>query len=244
MNAQVHPTVPPFRSSQASQLFISCCFALSLTGVFWLIAAALDTGPPPTSKAAFEVKHVDLWFVPLALYLIFIVWRQYASYYIPVQYYRDRGEGEMEELTTFFITIVLAAYPVVCVYFRIYSPLLLLFLIGLNLAKIDQMKRLLPESQELKYAHATLDEFRRRLWFYAAALLILVYLPVLSYLDLISRSDWSLRIAIGVVPLAMFFLTAFARTIFFPPEHPLDAWKFFVTIHKAMNSKTQADLSQ
>ncbi len=218
--------VPPFRYAQASQLFINLCFALALTGVIWLVQTALDANSDPS-------RLHNILHVPLLIYLVFVIWRQYGSYYMPVQHYLDHEESEIEDFTTFLITAVLGCYPIVCVYMKNLSPFILIMIILLNMLKVSQMNRHLGPDPALAYARSTLKEFSKRLRFYAVTVLLILYPPILSYSEYLERSDWLASVTFGLAPLMLFLFASFFWGACFSPGFQLDPWKFHATIFSA-----------
>lgn len=117
-----------FNTSESSLVFINCCFALSLTGVLLLLQTALSVN-----------HHYLLWWSPLAVYLVFVVWRQYSLYYIPLQYFRNIFETEVEELSTLIITILLFVLILLATANSRATPWFLLAIILINIIKVKQM---------------------------------------------------------------------------------------------------------
>src|SRR4051795_5378969 len=92
-----------FNNSQSSQLFINCCFALSFSGVFFILGEALHN------------KALLIAWLPFTVYLTFLIWRQYRIYCLPVQFYRPEPESDKEEITTLVITLLVAGFTFSCV---------------------------------------------------------------------------------------------------------------------------------
>lgn len=151
-----------FNSSQSSQLFINCCFALSFSGVFFILGEALHN------------KTLLIAWLPFTVYLTFLIWRQYRIYCLPVQYYRPEPESDREEITTLVITLLVAGFTFSCVYAPYLTFVLLALIILLNLEKLRQIKNvLLTAPQRPNDAINDLQVFGRHLWIYLLFLVIL-----------------------------------------------------------------------
>ncbi len=199
---------PEFNSSQSSQLFINCCFALSLSAMFWALTEA--------SKD----KWTYISWVPLTVYLIFVVWRQYSGYCIPLQFYRQGPESDMEELITLVVTFLLAAFSLVCLNWPRWSWTLLFAVLVFNLIKLKQMKVVLRSAPATVYAGAAikaLDVFRNRIWIYICLLLVLMVI-LFTYPDPID--DWTFSVIGGIVPLAVHFAAQAIHTNLFVSDQP------------------------
>jgi hypothetical protein len=175
-----------FNYSQSSLVFINCCFALSLTGVLLLLQAAL------------AVHHSYLfWWSPLAVYLVFVIWRQYSLYYIPLQYFRNIPETESEEFATLSITILLFVYMLLAAGNSRATPWLLLTIIALNIIKVHQMKcwlKVAPKSADV--ARSMLRVLSWRLMLYLCCLL---FLNILLWTFTLEESRYALTA--GFIPL-------------------------------------------
>jgi hypothetical protein len=178
-----------FNTAQSSQLFINCCFALSLSGVIVIVSEAFKTSP------------AKLFWIPLSIYLIFSIWRQYSIYYIPLQYYRGKAESDMEEFVTLLITLMLATFCLVCVYLPHWSLVALFSVIVLNLYKIKQMRKALkaaPNKADL--ADKELATFTFKLWIYLFLTFVMILL-VWIYHSEEPGIEYYLFAAIGPLPL-------------------------------------------
>jgi hypothetical protein len=183
-----------FNSSQSSQLFINCCFALSLSAMFWALSEASKN------------QSLYLIWMPLTVYLIFTVWRQYSVYYIPLQYYRRKAESEFGELITLIITFMLAAFSLVCLYWPHWSLTCLFLILLFNLIKLRQMRVTLtkaPRQTEAEKAIEALKVFRNRLWFYLAILFILIILMLVFQAD---TKEWTFSLISAFLPLGAHLL--------------------------------------
>jgi hypothetical protein len=184
---------PPFNGSQCSQLFINCCFALSLSGVFLLVCEAFKNA----------ANRYYIWWVPLAGYLIFTIWRQYSTYYIPVQHYRPTPESDSEELTTLLITLMLASFAPICMYLPQWALVYLGALVLLNLFKIRQMKHILNDAPKVPpNALFALQDFSKRLWCYFGILVLLIAI-VFAFLS--NLEPWLFAMLAGIAPLPLHF---------------------------------------
>ncbi len=164
-----HTPKQPLTGFQASQLFINCCFALSLAGILGLFAAAVATK-----------TFSSCWPIPLSLILVFTVWRQYYRYYIPLQAYRCRPETESEELVTLLTTLTLGALPIVYAAKPLFGLVAILITLVLTWLKLHQMERALPRNNGTTAIRPMLRDYKVRLYIYASLLLlgIVIYLAI------------------------------------------------------------------
>jgi len=185
---------PGFNTSQSSQLFINCCFALSLSGVFF------------TAIEALQKNLVYLFWIPFTMYLVFLIWRQYSIYYIPLQFYRNKPTTDFDELITFVITLSLGAYPVICIYFQHWSIVCLAGIIGLNLIKVKQMCSMLQQAPKpASDAVNTLKDFSYRLITYIGMLGVIFALLLFQQSNLSERC-YSIIVGL-IVPVVVYPLT-------------------------------------
>lgn len=218
---------PEFNNAQSSQLFINCCFAISFGGEIWLVNKVIDTG-----------LYYIFW-LPLSVYLLYVVWRQYCVYYIPLQYYRNKPESEPEEIITLLITLLLGTFAFFCVYLPHFSWLCIVAIIVLNLIKVKQMKKNLSDapnvpSQALNQLHI----LSLRLWVYLGVLAAL-YIPVLVY-DKKAPLSWRYHLCMGGTPIVVY---VFAKKIFDnlyqPYPSPLLPEDYIKSIAAAWKSPSQ-----
>jgi hypothetical protein len=146
-------------------VFINTCFSLSFASLFFLGAEVLQN----------PLQY--MWWIPLPTYLILVVWQQYSHYYIPLQYQRHSPEGDLEELCTYCITLILGLIGIACAKLPDAVLPLLVVLIILNLWKTQQMRNALrsakhpPEAAIEEIAHQS-----RKLWLNLIILLNLLHI--------------------------------------------------------------------
>gem|GEM_PF-3186710 len=171
---------PRFDGTQSSLVFINTCFGIAFAGVFTLIQdyfqatrsigtispVSADTSSavllPALAATTFQRPSAEpspdptlsiatfIWAF-LATYLIVIVWRQYSSYYIPLQFHSGQQEPFSDEGSTILITITLALIPIAASRSPDFTPFLLCLLICANLFKLRGMRsilRLLPATTQ------------------------------------------------------------------------------------------------
>ena len=153
---------PEFNSSQSSQLFVNCCFALSFGAVLFILTEALK-------------QPLLLTWLPLTVYLTFLVWRQYRIYCLPVQYYRPEPESDGEEIVTLAITVFVALFTFSCIQAPLFSYVSFASIILLNLWKLRQIRNvLLSAPRQPSAAISDLQVFARHLWIYLVLLGLLL----------------------------------------------------------------------
>lgn len=205
-----HLIDPPFNGSQCSQLFINCCFALSLSGVFLLVCEAFKN----------TANRYYIWWVPLAIYLIFTIWRQYSTYYIPIQHYRPSPESDSEELTTLLITLMLASFGPICMYLPQWALAYLGALVLLNLFKIRQMKRILNIAPKIpQNALVALRVFSNKLLCYLGVILVVLIPIVLAFQS--NWEAWVFAMLVGITPVVLHLVALWLYRDFF--EHHAQA---------------------
>src|SRR3954463_1821789 len=129
--------------SQGSLVFINACFALALGGLFYVATKSLEMYRNRELPYPQFIASV-LWLL-LAGYLVFVVWRQYSTYVIPLQQARNTLESFGEQIATFLVTVFLTVIGISCVFFPRWTLFLLGVLISLTLKKVQQMRKVLVE---------------------------------------------------------------------------------------------------
>jgi hypothetical protein len=189
-NGSPRTSPPEFNGSQCSQLYINCCFALSLGGLYFLVAQSLNK----TQGALF-------WWVPLSFYLVFTIWREYSVYYIPLQHYRPTPESDSEEFVTLTITLILGIFPVLCAQKPRWSLITILILVIFNLIKLRQMRTALTIAPvRPRLALEALAIFSNRLWCYCAILAVMI---LMTWIFGSLCSDALLNVISALLPLAI-----------------------------------------
>lgn len=199
-NAMIDCHARTFNSTQSSQLFINCCFAIAFAGMFLVCTEALRTAKESGRYLA------PMWFwILLSGYVMFAVWRQYSNYLIPLQFYRNKPELDKEEAITLAITFALALFPVAIFYLPRLSLAPLLIIILLNIVKIFQMKSAVdaasscsPKDQVL----SCLTVFRDRLYIQLSLVLIFLTVVVLDKLcfHVLNPAGWTFVLIVGLFP--------------------------------------------
>ena len=200
-----HLLQPPdkFHYAVSAQLFLSICFAQALSGSLLLV----DFSAREADKA-----HV-LFCLPLSLWVLLIVWRQYGLYYLPVQHYRQCADTIQADSVTLFITVLLGVLPVLCGHNQALVPFCLMAVIILTFMKVNELESLFdqndPDSQEAREAFFFL---RKQLLVYLAVVLAIsiTYWLLGSYL-----TDYGRSVVIGMVFLLGYFGTRWILTDFF-----------------------------
>jgi hypothetical protein len=156
-----------FDPSQSSLVFINSCFSFSFATLFFLGAEVLQS----------PLQHV--WWTPLPAYLIIVVWQKYSKYYIPLQFYRNCPENDLEELCTYSITLVLGLIGLACVKWPNSVLFFLAILIMLNLWKTKQMRNSLASATNTPtFAIEEIEHQSRKLWLNLIILLNLLHLLI------------------------------------------------------------------
>lgn len=189
-------------ATQSSLVFINTCFALAFGGVFFLLTDFF-AAPTVIERVAY------LSWAALATYLIIVVWRQYTTYYIPLQFYSQSLESLGAELSTFIITLVLGLIAISASKAPMLGPVLLIILILLNLVKLREMRitlrRRLPTTkvavEELRHLARKL---RLNLFFLSNVLMLLC-----AYHHFLQRGVYSI-----IVVAASFLLHAAAQPLY------------------------------
>lgn len=194
-----------FNPFQSSQLFFSICFAIPVGGVFLLVSDAIGKGKLPNLACAF-----------LGLTIIFLVWRQFSSYYIPLQFYRREPETLVEESTTFLVTIVLSGIILVSPSHPEWVLPLTLILLFLNLRKVKEMNRILGSlANPPVKAIGELNRFAQHTRFYIGA----GALQLLFQLLFADRLSANMNVLlVGTVPLIVYVLAALLRRLWQPDK--------------------------
>lgn len=195
-----HSSDGDFNPFQSSQLFFSICFAIPVGGVFLLVSDALAKEKLSNLACAF-----------FGLTIIFLVWRQFSSYYIPLQFYRREPETLVEESTTFLVTVVLSGIILVSPSHPEGVLPLTLILLFLNLRKVQEMNRILrslahPPEKAIK----ELKRFAQHTCFYIGAGAVQFLLEVL-FAPHLPRNIHVLLV--GTVPLVVYVLAALLRRL-------------------------------
>ncbi|MFL6263664.1 MAG: hypothetical protein ACJ76Y_28555 [Thermoanaerobaculia bacterium] len=129
--------------SQGSLVFINACFALALGGLFYVTTKSLDEYK--VGELSWSQFAASLEWLLLATYLVFVVWRKYSTYVIPLQQARNELEPHQEQVATFLVTVWLTLISIFCLVLLRWRLVLLGILILLTLNKVRQMRGVLAE---------------------------------------------------------------------------------------------------
>ena len=186
---------PLFDGTQSSLVFINTCFGIAFAGVFTLIQdyfqttrpsgnvsnvgahtssalltptlAAANLQPPPAALPLDLMLSFlsALFSAGLATYLIVTVWRQYSTYYIPIQFHSAQQDPFPDEGTTVLITITLALIPIAASRSPTFTPYALICLICANLYKLRSIRSILRPLPAVTQATDELRHLARKLRF-------------------------------------------------------------------------------
>lgn len=201
-----------FDPTQSSLVFINCCFAISLTGPILLMGRAQQN--PETWKRLLPGVALGIW-------LTFSVWRQYALYYIPLQFYRERPEFDSEEFTTLLITLALFAVSFFFAETPDSTPWCLAVVLVLTIAKLKQMTKSLdsaPCPEGLKFARTEFREYTQKLVIYLILVGVLMVLLNVGFRDLLNQSTFR-ALLWGLLPIFLQPVANFVRSALFAKPH-------------------------
>jgi len=186
-------SVRRFDLTQSSLVFINTCFAIAFGSIYTLILEAFSVTASNSDRLA------DVTWSILAGYLVFTVWRQYSTYYIPLQFHSQKAETSWQEMTTLLITVTLALVAVCAAKEPAVTPVFLILLILLNVAKLKQMRSTLRhKGNATVQAINHLTHFAKRLLIYLGILIGLTFVAW-TYGEKWSSSTYAIVVATSAI---------------------------------------------
>jgi hypothetical protein len=212
-DCRYRPSPRRFDLTQGSLVFINTCFAIAFGSIYTLIVEAF----------ARDATQIDRWadiiWAAFAGYLVFTVWRQYSTYYIPLQFHSQAGETFLQEATTLLITVCLALTALCAAKKPEITPIFMILLIVLNVAKLEQMSATLRRKTSTQLAVSELAHFKKRLLIYLGILLGLTFVTW-SFGEGWDRSTYAIVVASTAVVATVFTPVVYRRIFIETPVMP------------------------